>query len=268
MCQLRSMFIVICCLIVCDAVVAGVKFSNNGKKLEYVRALYGANVDCSKKPIRENFSLNPGDVRELASVAGEKVCYITSTHPKVEQYPMHCGETDQDLDVSTLTQPCNGTFTASSVRQVSPKSSVKLSATEILLEYNLTSWNDPLTPPHTATRCVSEAWGHWPWCDEWRTCNGWATDCSWLRNELFLIVRVGYDPVTIPDPAAVVSACLNEAATAAALAGAVAAIVTGAGAAAAEQAFIAVFQACLVAQLNPIEIRFEQRNHWTPWGPC
>ncbi len=42
-------------------------------------------------------------------------------------------------------------------------------------------WGDPFTAPQTRTRCVSMAWGRWPWGGEWHTCNGWATDVRTMQ---------------------------------------------------------------------------------------
>jgi len=56
-------------------------------------------------------------------------------------------------------------------------------------QYGMTKiaqWGDPLTPPQTRTRCVSEAWGKWPWGGEWRTCNGWATDYRTMQVEVYM----------------------------------------------------------------------------------
>jgi len=50
----------------------------------------------------------------------------------------------------------------------------------------IAQWTDPFTPPQTRTRCVSEAWGKWPWGGEWRTCNGWATDVRTMQVVVYL----------------------------------------------------------------------------------
>jgi hypothetical protein len=72
----------------------------------------------------------------------------------------------------------------------------------------IVQWGDPLTPPQSRTRCVSEAWGKWPWGGEWRTCNGWATDYRTMQVELYM---KGVGPVDLVD--AVRSAVENIVAT-------------------------------------------------------
>ena len=45
----------------------------------------------------------------------------------------------------------------------------------------IAQWGDPFTAPQTRTRCVSYAWGSWPWGGGWKTCNGWATDVRTMQ---------------------------------------------------------------------------------------
>jgi hypothetical protein len=113
----------------------------------------------------------------------------------VSEFPLFCGDSNANSTVvlSKSTPVCGITMDGN------PGSTMPLFQTyvgaetttlagKVHLEYYLTAWNDPLTPPHTSTECIGYASGHWPWCDNWKTCNQWATQCQFLRNEAYLVI--------------------------------------------------------------------------------
>lgn len=249
-----------------------VEFTNGGRDLLYVRTVTG-DGSCPTKPspIRDQFSLSPGQ-KEFVDAKGaqKEVCYVASTNPDVNQFPMFCGVAvgPSIVDVARGGS-CRGVKEIEgSSYLVGPAAASASVAGSVEFQVG-GAWNDPLTQPQTATRCIREAWGHWPWCEDWRTCVEWATDCRFLRNQLFLVVTAPDPPTNPADLKSKSEACLQEATIAAAVAGVVAAYASGGSAAiaAAERAFTAVFINCMTG-VPEVGVRFDVRSHWTPWGTC
>lgn len=246
----------------------GVTFKNAGGALLHVIAVTGEGSCPSKpQPVREVFALNPGESRTIVASGSQKeVCYAASRVQAISQFVLYCGTTkaSNDVEFSAATPLCSMKLVETNLPTVS-RSSISTVGDRSVIERSVTSWNDPLTPPQTATRCIREAWGHWPWCENWRTCTEWATDCRFMRNELFLIVS---SPNTSPESLRRrTDECLQTAAVGAALAGVAAAYSGGNGVAAAEQAFREIFLLCM-SGIADLGVRFDQRSHWTPWGSC
>lgn len=248
-----------------------VEFTNKGKDLLYVRTVTG-DGSCPGKPspIRDDFSLAPGEKQFVDAVGAQKeICYVVSTNPDVNQFPIGCGVAvgPSIVDVASA-KSCHGLKLVEGSKYA-VGAAVANPALTNSVEFNLGSWNDPLTPPQTATRCVREAWGHWPWCEDWRTCVEWATDCRFLRNELFLIVTSPDPAVSLAELKARSESCIQDASIAAAVAGVLTAYVSGGSAAiaAAEKAFTTVFVSCM-SGIQDVGVRFEVRSHWTSWGSC
>jgi hypothetical protein len=241
--------------------------TRSGSHVLYVEIVSGK---CnSPSQLRQTVPINPDSTMTLP-ILGESrnACWIASTFPTVSEFPLFCGDTEagSTIVLSKTTKICDLPMgQAEGLRTRFDGVQTRTLTAPAHLEYYLTAWNDPLTPPHTTTTCIGYASGHWPWCDNWKTCNQWATQCQFMRNEAYLVIDA-----TSPDNLkAIVDQCLQKSACAAALAGVVAVIATGGGAlAAAEQAFTEVMLACLADQAIGVSIRFDIRPHWTPYGSC
>lgn len=143
----------------------------------------------------------------------------------------------------------------------------------------IAQWGDPLTPPQTRTRCVSEAWGKWPWGGEWRTCNGWATDYKTMQVEVFM---KGLGPADIKDAA--VSTVESIVATCVGLSSAVAVSALwatpspepAARIAAAYAGASATFTGCITGKASEltavgvttaaIQLAFDSSSGWSNWS--
>jgi hypothetical protein len=270
---------------------ADVTFVNQTKTVLYLRAF---NSKCSGG-LNKTFSLSPGESEPVTTSGGNAVCYLaflSASNP----VPVYC---------DTVTAPTTVTFDAKTsfcrpkpaqpVAQdkskvvaggqsgptvhyrirIVPKSGGGGGGTVYLedeehLHAILANWTDPLTPPRTETRCSNEAWGDWPWGGQWRICVGWEIDCQWMENELDLDVS---SALTTPYDTLknTVDMCLKDSVVAAAVAGVISALGTGAGGlAVAEETFHDVFLACLTVSI-PNDITSVQLNtysHWSDWRPC
>jgi len=240
--------------------------TRRGNRLLFVELVAG---DCkSPAAARMNTTVNPGGQRDILIPGGaDSACWIISTHQNISQFPLHCGDAKagETITISSGSKACD--LVMLETDNVMTMRTALISPGGLHLEYSLTSWNDPLTAPHTATNCIGSASGHWPWCDNWSTCNQWATQCQFLRNEAFLVIDA--TSVTMSDLKTLVDGCLQKSACAAALAGLTAVVVTGGGAlAAAEQAFTDVLVACLADAVQGVSVTVDIRSHWTPWGSC
>ena len=140
-------------------------------------------------------------------------------------------------------------------------------------------WGDPFTAPQTRTRCVSEAWGRWPWGGEWRTCNGYATDTKTLQ---VVIYSKSLGPDNLKQEA--ISAVNEVAKVCGTLAGA-SAITAFSGTpspeiaariAAAYASASGVFSSCIGAKASELsavgvgtaalKLAFETETFWTKWS--
>lgn len=261
----------------------GVTFINGTDSGLHVLVITGDGSCPNKpKPTQTVFFLKAGEQKKIKAIGNQKeVCYVASKHENTNQFPLYCGTAvaPSKVDFSRLNY-CNAvpikgenlqvrstsvnTIQKSKPGQESVVESKNLAISE--LSYSITSWNDPLTPPQTRTRCIREAWGHWPWCSEWRTCVEWATDFSYLRHEFFLIVGTSDSNITWEKLKSKTDQCLGQSAIAAALAGVAGAILGPSEAlVAAEAAFTAVFYACMRSEIPGVYARFDKKSHWTPW---
>lgn len=143
----------------------------------------------------------------------------------------------------------------------------------------LAQWGDPFTPPQTRTRCVSEAWGNWPWGGGWRTCNGWATDTRTMQVSVY-IKSIGPDNVGQAAKDAVnaaVKVCTTVAAGAAGagfLNTATPDLATRIGAA--YVAGLGQFGSCMGAKagelsalgvaVGALNLAFDTDSHWSMWS--
>lgn len=123
-------------------------------------------------------------------------------------------------------------------------------------ERELAVWKDPLTLPHSRSECVKWASGHIPFDGDWKTCIGWKLQFQWLYVRAVLAVTAS-KPEHI-DRA--VEECLRTAAVAAALA----AIVSGGTAAVGT--FEAVMKGCLVEKLaSSVSVTVRTPTYWGDW---
>lgn len=142
------------------------------------------------------------------------------------------------------------------------------------VRHKLAQWGDPLTPPQTRTRCVSEASmtgiecrGFPPTCrpTRWSTCNGWATDNRTMQCEAFLRVP---QVSTLPDhlkraAADVAKTCLVFAVT---TAGVTASMTAGAALAAVQPVFLGCVKSKGGAALGALSVSVDQSCGWSKWS--
>lgn len=140
-------------------------------------------------------------------------------------------------------------------------------------------WGDPLTPPHTRTRCIGYASGTWPWGGGWKTCNQWATDTRTMQVYVWS-KSLGPDNLNAVAAAAVESTakvCAGSAGIAAA--GAIAGTPSpevAARLAAGYAAATAAFSACVGAKASSLasvgvataalKLAFDQTSGWSKWS--
>jgi hypothetical protein len=103
----------------------------------------------------------------------------------------------------------------------------------------LARWKDPLTLPHSRMDCVKWAKGHIPFDGDYKICIGWKTQWQWMYVTAWLRVETAEES----DIGGAIDGCLRDAAIAAALA----AIVTGGSAAVGT--FETVMKGCLASKL-------------------
>ncbi len=144
---------------------------------------------------------------------------------------------------------------------------------EELARQEIARWNDPLTLPHTRTRCIGQAWTwgfkcHGAKCGrtKWSTCNEWATDTQPMECQVFIDVH-GAEDVS-EDLLNLVKKDAEDCAVVAAGAAAAGAVTSfGAAAAAAGPAFTACMKAGIALSLSDeIKYRFDQTCHWKKWS--
>jgi hypothetical protein len=143
----------------------------------------------------------------------------------------------------------------------------------------LAQWGDPFTLPQTRERCVSMAWGKWPWGGEWKTCNGHAVDHRTMQVAVY-VKALGPDNLSAAAAnvvTAVARTCTQLAAGAgmAGLAGTPSPELAGrltAGYAAAKTAFLG----CIGAKANELtavgvataalNLAFDTESYWSAWS--
>jgi hypothetical protein len=123
----------------------------------------------------------------------------------------------------------------------------------------IAGWRDPFTPPQFKNDCVKYC-SVTPW-DKW--CCGWALRKKWMDCELFVEVRTA----TPQDLITAIEECLQEAAVASAIAGIIAAVITGGAALeAAKATFVSVFTICIERKLSGVvSIQLPQSCGWSDW---
>jgi hypothetical protein len=109
----------------------------------------------------------------------------------------------------------------------------------VIYQRQIARWKDPLTLPHSRAECVKWASGHIPGDGDWKMCVGWKTQFQWMYVSAFIRVTTAKQE----DIGKAIDECFKEAA----IAGALAAIITGGTAALG--AFEGVIKVCLLAKL-------------------
>jgi hypothetical protein len=272
-----------------------VTFKNDTKQLRYVHMMEGpdgsATEPCrDKKTALPMVGLSPEESRSVSFTQGQQLCFALSLFDEPSKPPYFSGVA-KGGDTVTVAQPSGRLAESANLMHTKPKAypwpigqwpfqsygigwdvhripPLPDGATTSLV---IAIWRDPFTPPHTRTRCTSEAWGHWwPGGPEWRMCNGYATDCQWMERRLVLTVTAKKFGLAGGNLRAAIDECLQTATVAAALAALVATLTVGATAPAAEAAFVAALEACLAQKLvnAAIEIRLTNEGGWTEWVGC
>ena len=272
-------------------------FKNSGAEIRYVFAFEGPD-STETEPCKDKKSALPilgigaKQERQAKFYTGTTICYGIAVSDDASKPPYFTGvaKAGESVDVATPSFDASGSARANlmstggtpkyewpigsfprpfpSFRPVYP---IPVVPNAVGVEATVAIWRDPLTPPHTRTRCTSEAWGeYWPGGPQWRTCNAYATDCQWMERRLILTVRVTAAGMTEAKARAAVDDCLRTAAVAGSLTGLVAAYTGGAGVAAAEAAFAATLKICLLNKLTDSVIDIQLRNDggWTDWAAC
>jgi hypothetical protein len=136
----------------------------------------------------------------------------------------------------------------------------------------IAQWGDPLTPPHTRTRCVKNSSMTGFKCRglkcsraTWTTCTGWATDTQTMQCELFL---------RVPKPNSLAPAAFAAAKNVAAVCAAVALSTVSAAslqsAGAALAALQPVFVGCVQSRggqaLASLTVTVDQSCGWSKWS--
>jgi hypothetical protein len=143
----------------------------------------------------------------------------------------------------------------------------------------IAQWGDPFTLPETRQRCVSMAWGKWPWGGEWKTCNGHAVDHRTMQVAVY-VKTLGPDGLT-QAAANVVTAVAKTCSQVAAAAGMAGLVGTpspelggrlATGYAAAKTAFLG----CIGAKANELtavgvattalNLGFDTESYWSAWS--
>jgi hypothetical protein len=125
-----------------------------------------------------------------------------------------------------------------------------------IYERQIARWKDPLTLPHSRSECAKWATGHIPFDGDYKICVGWKIQWQWMYVSAFL-------RVTTANPQDIGSA-IDECFKTAAVAAAIAAIVTGGSAAIGT--FESVMKACLVAKLpDVVSVTAYTTSAWGPW---
>ena len=141
-----------------------------------------------------------------------------------------------------------------------------------LYEKKIAQWGDPLTPPHTRSRCVKEASTNGFKCSGlrcshtvWKTCVGWAVDTQTMQCELFMRVpRLA--GLTADAQAAARNVAEGCAVWALASAGAASLESAGAALAALKPAFLACVQSKGGQALAALSISVDQKCGWSKWS--
>lgn len=130
------------------------------------------------------------------------------------------------------------------------------SALKGLFTRKLARWKDPLTLPHSRMDCVKWAKGHIPFDGDYKICIGWKTQWQWMYVTAWLRVET----VDESDIGGAINTCLRDAAVAAALA----AIVTGGSAAVGT--FGTVMKGCLASKLPKlVNVAVWTDSSWGGW---
>jgi hypothetical protein len=125
-----------------------------------------------------------------------------------------------------------------------------------LFTRKLARWKDPLTLPHSRMSCVKWAKGHIPFDGDYKICIGWKTQWQWMYVTAWLRVETGEES----DIGNAINSCLRDAAIAAALA----AIVTGGSAAVGT--FETVMKGCLASKLPKLlHVAVWTDSRWGDW---
>jgi hypothetical protein len=125
-----------------------------------------------------------------------------------------------------------------------------------LFTRKLGRWKDPLTLPHSRMECVKWAKGDIPFDGQYKICIGWKTQFQWMYVTAWLRVETA----TESDIGGAINGCLRDAAIAAALA----AIVTGGSAAVGT--FETVMKGCLASKLPKLlTVAVWTDSKWGDW---
>jgi hypothetical protein len=130
------------------------------------------------------------------------------------------------------------------------------SALKGLFTRKLARWKDPLTLPHSRMDCVKWAKGDIPFDGSYKICIGWKTQWQWMYVTAWLRVET----VDESDIGGAINTCLRDAAVAAALA----AIVTGGSGAVGT--FGTVMKGCLASKLPKlVNVAVWTDSSWGGW---
>jgi hypothetical protein len=125
-----------------------------------------------------------------------------------------------------------------------------------IYERQIARWKDPLTLPHSRSECVKWTTGHIPFDGDYKICVGWKIQWQWMYVSAFLRVTTA-NPQDIGHA---VDECFKTAAVAAAIA----AVITGGSAAVGT--FESVMKGCLVAKLPDLgSVTAYTTSAWGPW---
>lgn len=126
-----------------------------------------------------------------------------------------------------------------------------LAPTRTIYERTLARWKDPFTPPQSRAECVKWATG-----PGFKICIGWKVQWKWMYTTAYTRVSTA-DPEDIPR-------AINECLVTAAVAGALAAVVSGGSAAI--PTFEGVLKGCLVVKLKSlVSVATWTSSGWGDW---